>query len=901
MKYGYPKLGDIYKFLREIVGDEALFEILESDIIDFNNYDRKRLQKEWNRLENEEFKDYSDYRFEENIILKSSKVFFSEMNKQYSFPQELIDILFQFLENFINEYRKEKGCSVPDYSIRNCALLNLNQTINLMYIPDYVKKYSHEKLQARIIEIINKDNNYEELFKSVINENNYRTVHDYIFNLGLDYDDGDTDNFSTFQDTYDNAVKSNKNPTWERLRFIITPLSSELQGKFIFHYLINSINLALQDIFELNEEDFNKIKQDLLLISRTDNFDITNRNIVETYRIYFVTKSCDLIKDFFNDTFVSHLYKSIGVQQYFEKLEKIEEQTNHVSAFFVPWIKGYICEVQNYHEDAIDWFEQAFANYNLAGDFLHRFIEMAFSLENHYCSWRKVRQSINGQNNTTTPLSNNAKMYWSLGYAINLFDKKSEDVYLESYQPVHNYNFFFPPKAFLNEEQAKIIAQNEYISEQNFHTTSSFESVRQNTYAFFNSLKTSNQRNRLVTWSKPSGEESFEIKEQKRLYTPLALCIQDGQDDVRLWELAIKWLEDEENPVDVDLLCFNGSTALHEALTQYKTQRLREGPDNQSDKTKLIRKVIIKLLEKATYFGSTTFQKQIHTLQEAIHCFDEEIVLKITDKISDSDFQNYLISADEVSPLYYLLLRRQVLLNGIDAYIEKRKLYPDNILWKNLAVPGFTENEKKQYLEKMDASEGYSDFERAFLTFEFGIKYRNQIIEIYNHIADYFINRTHNVDSFIKMAPNTEQGCTALYYAAEIDDVYICRKLLDAGADYKKQIGISHVKTKDREEIFFPNTFIYRLITFKAWKTLKVFLTEYSSFAKTVMHQDCSNITPLVYFITYFLDLSPMERMSSLNYFYEFNDLFLKNGSDLDENTEMGCARYWLEEILHLR
>ena len=61
---------------------------------------------------------------------------------------------------------------------------------------------------------------------------------------------------------------------------------------------------------------------------------------------------------------------------------------------------------------------------------------------------------------------------------------------------------------------------------------------------------------------KPLGKIDNNLDNQKRLYTPLALCIQKGEYDDRLWHLALEWLEDSENEINLDKLCFNGSTTL---------------------------------------------------------------------------------------------------------------------------------------------------------------------------------------------------------------------------------------------------------------------------------------------------------------------------------------------------
>lgn len=413
-------------------------------------------------------------------------------------------------------------------------------------------------------------------------------------------------------------------------------------------------------------------------------------------------------------------------------------------------------------------------------------------------------------------------------------------------------------------------------------------------YEVLSVLKTSSQRNKLIPFCKAYNDSD---ENNPKMYTPLALCMQLGSRDERLWDLANEWLDDTENPVDVDKLCFNGSTALHEALTQYKHMRLNS--KEVSEKQKKLRAVTSKLIDRTTYLGETKFQKQVHTLQEAIDGYDVDFVKRIADKISDEDFQTYRISADEQSPLYYVLSRRYPLLKGLERMkmIENMPQNKDNCIWKNLAVPGFTENEKKEYQNEWlygssDKAKLHREIYKEYSYEYYGFATKDLQLPAFDEIIDYFISRTKDVDSF-----TSKKGITPLYYAAEMDDVKTCRKLLQRGATITKVNElVPNLGDAKGNIVKMPDTFIFRCLCYESWNTLKMFLTEFKEKAETVMHRGNFEVTPLVVFIIsqrQKISIASFdERFQIANRLAEFTDLFLSCGASMTESTELGGAEY---------
>ena len=73
-------------------------------------------------------------------------------------------------------------------------------------------------------------------------------------------------------------------------------------------------------------------------------------------------------------------------------------------------------------------------------------------------------------------------------------------------------------------------------------------------------------------------------------------------------------------------------------------------------------------------------------------------------------------------------------------------------------------------------------------------------------------------------------------YAAEINDTYACRKLIQAGADVTKVIGNADIPIDLYDNTAHtPNSFIFRLIYWQSWDALKMFLTEFPDKAKLIM------------------------------------------------------------------
>lgn len=220
-----------------------------------------------------------------------------------------------------------------------------------------------------------------------------------------------------------------------------------------------------------------------------------------------------------------------------------------------------------------------------------------------------------------------------------------------------------------------------------------------------------------------------------------------------------------------------------------------------------------------------------------------------------------LISSDVGSPLYSLLQIKYMWIKA-DSYFDNNKI--TNINYENFFSPGFSMGEK--------------------------------LVELY-------ITHTNNVDAFILYSMRdplvNNQGCTALLYACEMDDLTTCKLLVSAGANLRKEIGmISGLTLPNGNSLFMPNNFIHRAIFFHSWNCLEWFLKDNKSIAVEYMHRKDVNMTYLVFFILRIQD-EVQQDISKINecqnLLTRFIPLFLNAGASLQEDTVYGSTEQLLK------
>ncbi len=249
------------------------------------------------------------------------------------------------------------------------------------------------------------------------------------------------------------------------------------------------------------------------------------------------------------------------------------------------------------------------------------------------------------------------------------------------------------------------------------------------------------------------------------------------------------------------------------------------------------------------------------------------------------------------SPLYYAINHKvQLLLDESGHINESAEKYP-NYVAKSLTSLGYTEEEKIQNMTNLKKLPTWKEVQKVKGKL-FGDN--KEIIDDkkrgLDEIISYLIEKTDDIDAFIKGNPRSRQGCTALFLALEADDTVTCRKLINAGADVHQERG-SCPTIEDRNGIIqTPNSFIYRVINFQAWNTLEMFLIEFTEKARPLMHRSGNfNITPFVYFMFLIFEnhnYKPFEKMNLIKRFYP---LFFQAGADKHEKTALGAVQDFIK------
>jgi len=376
-------------------------------------------------------------------------------------------------------------------------------------------------------------------------------------------------------------------------------------------------------------------------------------------------------------------------------------------------------------------------------------------------------------------------------------------------------------------------------------------------------------------------------------YTPISTAIIQGYFDI-----AELYLDKSKYPsLNLNIPNTNNCYPIHEIVSQY----LR---GNNQEKIKPLVLQILERTDKKVLFTRTNRQK-ISPLQTVIQSLDLDLNKRFLDKMFGTEKipDDFIISADEVSPLYFALMTKYFFNNPIE-YIKKRNI--GNINYKNLFEAGLSESEKENF-NNFDISvvmEISKNLENA-VPKEILNKRKEEIKKKTDEIVALYIERTSDVDGFISYSMRdpiaNNQGYTALLYACEWDDVEICKSLVFAGADLRKEIGkTSELTLPNGNMLFLPNNFIHRAIYLKAWNCLEWFLKDNKNIAAEYMHKKEENMTWLVYFLLMQQNeimQNPQKCLDVQNNINRFLPLFLEAGASLKEDTAFGSA----ERILNGR
>lgn len=640
-QYGMPKLGQVQSFLRDVLGDDLLYEIASAKM---NNHeiptiDKDSCRKKWDRYCNEETKDYIDYdvfgtsesifslfgmflekkeypidEIWQNFIGRFALSFYKSL-KEY--PPEIRFIINENLEplkkKFLSENELPKPTSnitlkdVVDYQTKrfiNNPLLPANWETKEFALRNLIKILLHEiaissqekgidKVKS-ILSIIFDNFSYKNLFTKLMMELKCKSFEKM-------YEKMDTDtNINIPYDTSKRKIppcyKNDENPDWSFLKRILQISSGELKQKFILKFLLkNSIESAKKN-FDLTDDDFNFIKEKL---NQYCNSNDTPKELINNLVSYSKEKKEKSLMETMSDSlsifYSSLLCKSEKSENKFLSILNSQIKEKRIAPFFIPYLKAlYYLSHRDFSktkdenlEKAKDCFNEAFEHKYLAGDYLADFLIRGFVLTNYLESnYTAVIKSYNKDSGQINPTSCNSKKFLNFGKAIDLFPDSSEFAHAKVLDSIDLFQKYFPPDFFANKEEAQSYYENELKNKYEIKFEIPNEEnkenyIKEHLYNKLKNLKTSDKRNTLIFIKKAISEDNSHNSKQKQLYPPLSLCLKYSLNDERLLDLAKEWLLDTDNPIEVSKVSFEGETPLCELLKIYKYARINFGAGNK--------------------------------------------------------------------------------------------------------------------------------------------------------------------------------------------------------------------------------------------------------------------------------------------------------------------------------
>ncbi|MBQ0050922.1 MAG: hypothetical protein KBT11_02525 [Treponema sp.] len=291
-------------------------------------------------------------------------------------------------------------------------------------------------------------------------------------------------------------------------------------------------------------------------------------------------------------------------------------------------------------------------------------------------------------------------------------------------------------------------------------------------------------------------------------------------------------------------------------------------------------------------------KENLNDLQKAIEDCDFSKFKKLSETV---DFDTCRI--DDVTPLYYAIQKKGVVSGGVEKFTEKMVMFRTQQVLNSIDMSRLPmEARQEQYLSivhQMRVTFELSGLARLIYIAGNGTEeeQKKKLSDIEKIIA-LCIEKTSAPDEFVKQIEG-KMGANALHLAAEYDDEKTLTALLNKGCDAQKIIGHADfgMKYSDGSTVAtsVPNSLVYRLISFKSWNCLKLYLSEFNGLVGKTMTEksDKCNITPLVYFIlnTIYTAMTEDDFNKNKELVDGFIPLFVNCGAVLDENTAFGTAK----------
>ena len=728
-KHGLITLGEVQAFLRDIVGDDELYEIAKWKMSkqELTYKEKDSCRRIWDRYcreetkNNEKIQDYIDYRFiAHNSISALTFNFFEKLKNKYGINNFWIDFLAKFSISFYEanagyHFDRNKKTDKP-YLAAECrtnTFVYLTICKILFYIiTDYSNKNGIKEIKNYLLPFLT-NFTYKELFNQLRIELDCKSFEKMYEKIGYDFS----------KNEISKTIKIECSPQWKFLEKILDYCSNDLREKLIIKFLLNNSIRSVKQNLYITDEDISDIQKTLYEFCNNEK-ENKPRKLLDSLLDEMMNKKGDpfaATDEKAESPFAMILYKLLYERNGYKKkdanplklIESMYAETPVIAPFFVPWFKAiYYVAKRDFskpkYEDeslsqAIQLFDKAFEFKYLAGDFIKEYLEMGFALENYVTSnFSMPIKYYNNEGGVKNPISCNAKKFINFGFAINLFPEPADESVQKALNANDLFYMYFPLSLFFDEENAK----KTYLEEKANNTIND-EIDENHIYEKLSSIPSS-KRNDLVFIKEVISDDKKHNSKQKQLYPPLSLCIHYCLQDERLLDLAEEWLADES--INTTKVSYTGQTPLCEAFRLYKYVRLNIVSKNSTrqflfpifDKVNYADSVFEELLNKeefkdlkpkfergdklqrrlekiiSTLIGKTSFDSElqfgekISTLTYAIDAFNFDLVKELADKIPDEEFQEYRLYGS-VSPLMYAIHRKYPVSMGFEEFIRITK------------------------------------------------------------------------------------------------------------------------------------------------------------------------------------------------------------------------------------
>ena len=664
--------------------------------------------------------------------------------------------------------------------------------------------------------------------------------------------DNESDSLLHIRKALQKCKKENTNPTWKIFYpFLKAVHKRDKRFSFIFlnlYFYLNFKNAV--EWLSFKKSDLQKLELFCKIHQKTD-----TENIIQD-AASFIDENVNIqnLKDiaekalYFDNLLNENCRENLISFQ--NTMNELRNELPHSFSFWENWFcaKDYVCKYLDsgnleHLENAVKWYELAFekGKYFMgksAEQFIHEAISISVYIDmkkNPAKARTRLQKTSDNNSDTKTPLDQTTKNFYDFGLTFDLLLNDMNDAYNLYYHCFQNFWNCFSPES----ECAKIIKNKDLFKASNIETTDTPENE-----------KVLKSRETLLKITDAKINNILHTSHNVA-YTPISNAIMQGYFDI-----VELYLDKSKYPsLNLNIPNTNNCYPIHEIVTQY----LR---GNDQEKIKPLVLQILERTDKKVLFTRTNRQK-ISPLQTVIQSLDLDLNKRFLDKMFGTEKipNDFIISADEISPLYFALMTKYLFNNPFE-YAEKRN------------IKEISHDSDISFI--METSKNLEN--------EIPKEIRDKRKEETNEIVDLYIERTSNVDGFISYSMRdpiaNNQGCTALLYACEWDDVEICKSLVFAGANLRQQIGkTTELPLPNGNMLFLPNNFIHRAIYFKAWNCLEWFLKDNKNIAAEYMHKKEENMTWLVYFLLmqqFEVMQNPQKCLDTQNNINRFLPLFLE-------------------------